>query len=141
MFILFFFIFQARGYEFQPNMWVIAVPFLLLMISMMGFGVGLICSSLTIKYRDLNVMLSWGMNFLMYASPIIYPISNLEGIWQKIIFINPLAGVIETFRYAFFGVGTVPAWSLVWSAVVTVGVLLTGLVLFNKVEKTFIDTI
>lgn len=141
MFILFFFIFQARGYEFHPNMWVIAVPFLLFMISMLGFGIGLICSSLTIKYRDLNVMMGFGMNLLMYASPIIYPVSNLEGIWQKLIFINPLTSVIGMVRYAFFGVGTIPAWSLIWSAGLTVVVLLTGLVLFNKVEKTFIDTI
>lgn len=141
MFILFFFIFQARGYEFQPNLWIVAVPFLLLMTSMMGFGLGLIFSSLTIKYRDLNVMLGFGMNLLMYASPIIYPVSNLDGIWSKLIYMNPLAGVIDTLRYAFFGVGVVPVWSLVWGAVLTASVLTTGLVLFNRVEKTFIDTI
>lgn len=141
MFLLFFFIFQTRGYEFQTNAWIVAVPFLLLLISFMGFGIGLIFSSLTIKYRDLNVMLGFGMNLLMYASPIIYPVSNLEGIWQKLIFINPLAGVIETMRYAFFGVGTVHIGSLIWCMVLTVILLLSGLVLFNKVEKNFIDTI
>lgn len=141
MFILFYFIFMANGHVFQPNLWIIAVPFLLLMVALMGFGVGLICSSLTIKYKDLNVLLSFGMNFLMYASPIIYPISNLEGILKKVIYINPLAGVIETLRYAFFGVGTVSVLTLLWSAVVTAILLISGLVLFNKVEKTFIDTI
>lgn len=141
MFILFFFLFQANGYEFQPNLWIIAVPFLLLVISFMGFGIGLIFSSLTIKYRDLNVMLGFGMNLLMYASPIIYPVSNLEGIWRQLIFINPIAGVIETLRHAFFGVGTVPVASLIWCVVLTAVLLTTGLVLFNRVEKTFIDTI
>lgn len=141
MFILFFFIFQARGYEFSPNAWVITTPFLLLMVSVMGFGIGLIFSSLTIKYRDLNVMLGFGMNLLMYGSPIIYPLSNLKGIWRNIALLNPVAGVIETFRYAFFGVGTLPLWSLLWGVVLTSVLLLTGLALFNKVEKTFIDTI
>lgn len=141
MFILFFFIFQARGYVFEANAWVFATPFLLLMLSAMGFGIGLIFSSLTIKYRDLNVMLGFGMNLLMYASPIIYPTSNLEGIWRKLILINPVAGVIETFRYAFFGVGAVPIWSLLWGLCLTVVLLTVGLVLFNRVEKTFIDTV
>ena len=141
MFILFFFLFQFQGHEFAANIWICAIPFLLLMMAGMGFGIGLIFSSLTIKYRDFNVMLGFGMNLLMYASPIIYPTSNLEGIWRELILINPVAGVIETFRYAFFGVGEVPVWSLIWGFVLTIVLLTVGLVLFNKVEKTFIDTV
>lgn len=141
MFILFFFIFQIRGYELKPNIWVLTVPFLLLMVSVMGVGIGLIFSSLTIKYKDLHVFLGFSMNLLMYASPIIYPVSNLEGIWRKLIFINPIAGVIESMRYAFFGVGAIHGWSLVWGAALTILLFMTGLVLFNRVEKTFIDTI
>lgn len=141
MFILFFFLFQFQGHEFAANAWVCLIPFLLLIMAGMGFGIGLIFSSLTIKYRDFNVMLGFGMNLLMYASPIIYPTSNLEGIWRELILINPVAGVIETFRYAFFGVGEVPVWSLIWGFVLTIVLLTVGLVLFNKVEKTFIDTV
>lgn len=141
MFILFFFLFQLQGHEFAANAWVCVIPFLLLMMAGMGFGIGLIFSSLTIKYRDFNVMLGFGMNLLMYASPIIYPTSNLEGIWRELILINPVAGVIETFRYAFFGVGAVPIGSLIWGFVLMVVLLTVGLVLFNRVEKTFIDTV
>lgn len=141
MFILFFFVFQARGNSLDANLWVVATPFLLLMISLLGFGIGLIFSSLTIKYKDLNVWLGFGMKLLMYASPIIYPLSNLNGVWRQIALINPIAGVVEIFRYAFFSVGSVPFGSLIWSIVLTIVLLFTGLILFNKVEKTFIDTI
>lgn len=141
MFIIFFFVFQFRGYTFNPNLWLIAVPFVLLMISATGFGIGLIFSSLTIKYRDLNVFLGVGMNLLMYASPVIYPLSKLTAPWNRLVLINPAAGVIETFRYAFFSVGNVPIASLIWGVILMVIILTTGLVLFNKVEKTFVDTI
>lgn len=141
MFVIFYGIFQLRGFTFHSNAWIAVIPLLLLMISVLGFGIGLIFSSLTIKYRDLNVMLGVGMNLLMYAAPVIYPLSKLQGIWRSLALINPVAGVIETVRYAFFGVGSVPAASLLWGVVLTTIVIFSGLVLFNKVEKTFIDTI
>ena len=89
----------------------------------------------------MNVFLGVGMNLLMYAAPVIYPLSKLQGIWRSLALINPVAGVIETVRYAFFGVGSVPAASLIWGVILTSAVILSGLILFNKVEKTFIDTI
>ena len=141
MFIIFFFIFQFRGYTFEPNLWLLAVPFVLLMISAAGFGIGLICSSLTIKYRDLNVFLGFGMKLLMYVTPVIYPLSKLTYPWDQIMLINPVACAIEVFRYSFFSVGTIPIWSLIWSMVLTLALCMIGLILFNKVEKTFIDTI
>ena len=141
MFVIFYGIFQLRGFTFHSNAWVAVIPLLLLMISVLGFGIGLIFSSLTIKYRDLNVMLGVGMNLLMYAAPVIYPLSKLQGIWRSLALINPVAGVIETVRYAFFGVGSVPAASLLWGVVLTTIVIFSGLVLFNRVEKTFIDII
>lgn len=141
MFILFYFIFQARGYQFQPTPWLWAIPFLLIMVLVLGAAIGLIFSSLTVKYRDLNVMLGVGMNLLMYASPVIYPLSNINGIWQKVALINPVTGVIEVFRHAFFGIGIVSVPSLIWGVILTVVLLIIGLVLFNRVEKTFIDTV
>ena len=83
MFVIFYGIFQLRGFTFHSNAWVAVIPLLLLMISVLGFGIGLIFSSLTIKYRDLNVMLGVGMNLLMYAAPVIYPLSKLQGIWKS----------------------------------------------------------
>ena len=139
--MIFYGIFQLRGFTFHANVWVCVIPFLLLMISVLGFGIGLFFSSLTIKYRDLNVFLGVGMNLLMYAAPVIYPLSKLQGIWRSLALINPVAGVIETVRYAFFGVGSVPVASLIWGVILTSAVILSGLILFNKVEKTFIDTI
>ena len=104
-------------------------------------GIGLIFSSLTVKYRDLNVVLGFGMNLLMYASPVIYPLSNLSEGWQKLALCNPATAVIEVFRYGFFGIGRVSIPALIWAVILTVIVFVTGLVLFNRVEKTFIDTI
>lgn len=141
LFVVFYFIFQARGMEFHPTPWVIAVPFLLVMLVILGSGIGLIFSSLTVKYRDLNVMLGFGMNLLMYASPVIYPLSNLSEGWQNLALCNPATAVIEVFRYGFFGIGRVSIPALLWGVVLTVILFVTGLVLFNRVEKTFIDTI
>lgn len=141
LFVVFYFIFQARGMEFNPTAWVIAVPFLLILLVVLGAGIGLIFSSLTVKYRDLNVMLGFGMKLLMYASPVIYPLSNLSEGWQKVALFNPAAAVIEVFRYGFFGIGRISVPALVWALALTVIIYLTGLVLFNRVEKTFIDTI
>lgn len=141
IFIVIYLFFLFRGYIYHPSLWLIAVPFLLLMIGFLGVGIGLIVSSLTIKYRDLNVILSFALNLLMYASPVIYPISNLKGIWRSIALLNPIATVIETVRYAFFGVGVISVTSILLSMVITFLLLFIGVILFNKVEKTFIDTV
>lgn len=141
LFILFLFVYRARGFAIESNAWVLITPFLLIMLGVMGLGIGLIASSLTVKYRDLNVLLGFAMNLLMYATPVIYPLSSLTGGWRSFALVNPVAPVIEAVRYAFFGTGIFSVPGLIWSVIFAGIVSLIGLLLFNKVEKNFIDTI
>lgn len=132
--------------------WQIALlPILILIMAALGLGFGLIISSLTTKYRDLRFLIQFGIQLAMYASPIVYPLAK-AGKYEWILALNPMTSVIETFKYGFFGgfVNGDPSqdpiaifeWSyLGYSAVFSVIVLMLGLVLFNKVEKSFMDTI
>ena len=104
-------------------------------------GFGIIISSLTTKYRDLAVLVTFGVQLWMYATPIVYPISQIPAKWQSIMLLNPMAPIVETFRYAFLGSGTIPWFYLGISVVTTLVVLFIGIILFNKVQKTFMDTI
>ncbi len=141
LFIILYIVFYLRGFHFYPNWWLLSIPLLLLSLSAMGVGLGLILSALTVKYRDFNIMLSFGLNLFMYLSPVIFPVSSLPGIWKNIAMINPVAAVIETLRYAFFGMGIISIPSMLFCIVTTIIILFIGVVLFNKVEKTFIDTV
>lgn len=118
------------------------IPVLVIMMAMMGLGLGIIISSMTTKYRDLNVLLGFGVQLLMYATPIAYPLSFLKSkSYASWIQWNPLTPIVEAFRYALFGQGTLNAGSLVYSLIFIVITLFIGLLMFNKVEKTFMDTV
>lgn len=125
----------------HPLRWVL-IPAVLLLMGMMGLGWGILISSLTTKYRDLSVLVGFGMNLWMYATPVVYPLSELgEGPLRKLILLNPAAAPVELFRYALLGVGTVPLASLAISVVFAIVVLLAGIIVFNRVERTFMDTV
>ena len=107
----------------------------------MGLGFGVIISSLTTKYRDLQVLVAFGVQLWMYATPVIYPLSTMSAKYRWLIVANPMSAVVETFRYAFFGTGTFSWVYLGYSAGFTVVLLLAGMALFNRVERTFMDTV
>lgn len=130
-----------RGADIQPNIWVMATPLLLLMMASLGFGLGIIVSAMTTRYRDLTVLVGFGVTLLMYASPIIYPISTLPEKWQFWAGLNPIAPIIEMFRFAYLGSGSVNIAMLGISFLVISGILLIGIIMFNKVERTFMDTV
>lgn len=118
------------------------IPVLVLMMAMMGLGLGIIISSMTTKYRDLNVLLGFGVQLLMYATPVAYPMSFLRSkSYASWIQWNPLSPIVEAFRYALFGQGTLETVHLLYSFSFIVIVLFIGLLMFNKVEKTFMDTV
>ena len=118
------------------------LPVLVLMMAALGLGLGIIVSSLTTKYRDLSVLLGFGVQLLMYATPIAYPLSFLQTkSYAAWIQWNPLTPIVEAFRFALLGSGTLPAGSLLYSAAFITIVLFLGLLMFNKVEKTFMDTV
>jgi lipopolysaccharide transport system permease protein len=125
----------------QPNVWVLATPFLLLLMAGFSLGVGMIFSALTTKYKDLVFLLSFGIQLLMYATPVVYSISSIPEKYKWILIANPLTGIFECFRYGFLGSGSFEPSSLVLSAVFTAVILAVGVVIFNKVEKSFMDTV
>lgn len=133
--------YALRGRAVAPNSWVLATPLLLALTAAFGLGIGVIVSSLTTRYRDLAVLVGFGLQLYMYATPVIYPLSALSEKSRFYAALNPLAPVVETFRYAFLGTGGGPSWMLGYSAAVVAVVLLLGLVLFNRVERTFMDTV
>lgn len=127
----------------HPN-WVawLAVPVVLLQLGILGLGTGIIVSSLTTKYRDLAILVTFGVQLWMYATPIVYPLSQLgDGLIRTILMINPVTMPVELFRYAVLGSGAVEPlfWLLSW--VVTILIAMVGILLFNNIEKTFMDTV
>jgi lipopolysaccharide transport system permease protein len=107
----------------------------------MGLGFGIIVSSLTTRYRDLRYLVGFGVQLWMYATPVIYPISSVPERYQIIIQANPLTSVVEAFRFAYLGSGSIQPLNLLYSLAFTVVALLIGVLLFNRVEATFMDTV
>lgn len=140
-FLCFLGYFIWQGSDIQPNTWVFATPLLLMMMAALGLGLGVIISALTTRYRDLVVLVGFGVQLLMYVSPIIYPLSTLPEQWRFWAGLNPIAPIVELFRYAFLGSGTIDITMLGISFLVISGILFIGIVLFNKVERTFMDTV
>lgn len=116
-------------------------PVLIMMMGFLGLGLGLIFSALTTKYRDLRFLLTFGVQLLMYATPIVYPLSLANEKIRWAIVANPFTAIIETFRFGFLGAGAFNATYFTYSAVATLIILFTGILIFNKVEKNFMDTV
>ncbi|ROI09373.1 ABC transporter permease [Chryseobacterium sp. H3056] len=125
----------------QPNAWMLLTPVLILMMAMFALGLGMIFSSLTTKYKDLTFLLTFGIQLFMYITPVVYPISALPEKFRFLVYFNPLSPVFECFRYAFLGAGSFDPMALVWSGILIAGLLVLGTVIFNKVEKSFMDTV
>lgn len=126
-----------------PNWWAFSlIPLILIHLGIMGMGFGVIISSLTTKYRDLTILVGFGVSLWMYATPVVYPLSQVgEGVIKTILMINPVTAPIELFRYAALGKGNIDYVYLGISWIVTIVVAVCGIMLFNKVERTFMDTV
>jgi lipopolysaccharide transport system permease protein len=134
--------FSFKGFPVNITVYWLLVPALLVLFASMALGIGIIVSSLTTKYRDFGVLVNFSMQLLMYATPIVYPISFLEtkGVaWA--IQLNPLSALVEAFRFCLLGKGTFTMEGLLFSFSFAIVILFLGLVLFNRVEKTFMDTV
>lgn len=134
--------FLMQGYNLHFVIESVLLPFVILLTALFGLGCGLIISALTVKYRDLNNLVAFGMQLWMYATPVIYPVSIAGD--RKLAFIlklNPLQGIFTDFRYMITGMGEMDWLGLCYSALVTILVLFIGIVVFNKQERTFMDTI
>ncbi len=141
IFLLFGAYFMLAGADIHPNGWILILPLLALIMALMGLGFGIIISSLTTKYRDLQQLVGFGVQLLMYATPVIYPFSTIQGNWRWLILANPMTPIVEIFRLAFLGVSAIDPVSLLYSAVFTAVVFLAGALIFNHVETTFMDTV
>jgi lipopolysaccharide transport system permease protein len=141
LFLCFMAFFWMRGASFHPNALVLLTPVLVLIMAALGLGLGIIVSSLTIRYRDLQVFITFAVQLLMYATPVIYPSTMIPEKYRWIVLANPMSSLVETFRYAYLGSGTFSPLNLACSGGVTLVILAVGVVLFNHVERTFMDTV
>ena len=138
---IYIYYFYFTSETFQPNYVVLIIPFLIFIISMFGLGLGVLITSMTTKYRDLKFLIQFGVQLLMYSSPIIYPITSLNGDLKTVILLNPVSSIIETFKYAFFGVGEFSLFWLAYSTIFILILLFISIFIFNRMEKNFMDTI
>ena len=130
------------GTNIVPTIWMLAIPFLVLQLALLGMGCGIIVSALTTKYRDLAMLVSFAVQLWQYATPVAYGLVLVNGrSWEWLYMLNPVTPIITAFRYAVFGSGyfDLAYYGISW--IITLAVLLIGIIIFNKVEKTFMDTV
>jgi len=132
----------TKQYTINIGWHTLLLPGILFIMAALGLGLGIIISSLTTKYRDLNVLITFGVQLLMYVTPVVYPLSFLEkSRYKNFIEWNPLSALVEGFRYSVFGEGSFNIFFFIYSIVFTLVALLIGVLLFGKVERTFMDTV
>lgn len=141
LFLLMMLYFYATGSSFHVTYAIVFFPLLVLLMAMLGLGLGLIITALTTRYRDLSFLVAFGVQLLMYGTPIVYPLSFASEKYKTLIQLNPMTSIVEVFRYAFLGQGSFTTWGIWYSVTITVIILFSGILIFNKAEKNFVDTI
>ena len=129
------------GGQFHITWAVTLFPLLVVLMALLGLGIGLIITAMTTKYRDLSFLVQFGVQLLMYLTTVIYPLSAAPEKYRQWLELNPMTSIIETFRLGFLGQGTVTSWGVAYSILVTLIILATGVIIFNRTEKTFVDTV
>lgn len=140
LFLIFWIYYWSQGVV-EPNIWMLALPYFVLLCSVIAMGLGLIFSSLTTKYKDVSMLLGFSVQLWMYATPVIYPSSIMPASVRVYLDFNPMIGIFEGFKYAFLGKGNFDASMLIYPSVFAVVILALGVLIFNKVEKSFMDTV
>ena len=144
VFIIVYIYYMSIGASIAPNKYAFLLPVLIVILASLSLGFGVIISSMTTKYRDLKFLMSFAIQLLMYGTPIIYPLSIMKENYKEYLWViqaNPLTAVIETFKYGFLGHGTFTWFSLGYSAMFSGIILIIGIYIFNKVERSFMDVI
>lgn len=141
LFLCFLIYFCVKGAEIAPGPLVMALPLMLIQMALLGLGCGMIVSSMTTKYRDLSLLVTFGVQLWMYATPVVYPMSQIPENYRALFALNPMAALTELFRLAFLGAGSFNGAYLGTSLTVTAILFFCGLCLFSRVEKTFMDTV
>jgi lipopolysaccharide transport system permease protein len=144
IFVIVYIWLALKGAHIVPNAYALLFPVLVLILAGLGLGFGIIISSMTTKYRDLKFLLAFAVQLWMYATPIIYPLSVMQGKNEKFLWLiqaNPLTAVMETFKYGFLGKGTFSWFALGYSFMFAVIVMVAGILIFNRVERSFMDVV
>ena len=127
--------------QIAPNWFILLTPIIIVLMALIAMGIGLILSSMTTKYKDLTQLITFGVSLLMYATPVIYPSSSVPQNYAWIINLNPLVGLFDYMRFAYLGIGQFTIQSLLYPSVFSVVILFLGIIVFNKTQKTFMDTV
>lgn len=134
-------IYWAMGANIAPNICVFLIPIFVIQTAVLGLGMGIIISSLTTKYRDLSILVTFGVQLWMYITPVVYPLTQMSEKWQHVLLLNPMASIVNNLRYALLGCGNAEWGYWFVSIAETMVVLFVGVILFNHVEKSFMDTV
>lgn len=137
--VYFYYLFSTTS--IQPNITLLLLPVYILVIAVMALSFGLIISAMTTKYRDLTFLIQFGVQLWMYITPVIYPVSQIPEKYRGLIMLNPVSPIVEAFKYSFTGSGTFSIMALLYSTVFAIVFFLIGLAIFNRTEKTFMDTV
>ena len=141
IFVFFYFYYLKMGANFTPTANILFLPLVIIQMAILGLGFGILISSLTSKYRDLTFVMTFFVQIWMFATPIVYPLSAVPEKYKLLYSLNPMTSVVEIFREAFFGVSSIEPYQIFVSLFITLFILFFGLIFFNKIEKTFIDTV
>jgi lipopolysaccharide transport system permease protein len=133
--------YSFSGYSVQINSFIFYIPLLIINLALLGLGFGIIFSALTTKYRDLSNLLAVGVQLWMYITPVIYPFSSVPQKYRIFVYINPVAPLVDAFKYGLIGAGEFNPERLLFSVVFTMILLFIGVVLFNRTEQNFMDTV
>ncbi len=141
LFLSFYFYFFFKGSNLKPSMWILCFPILVLQMGFLALGVGILISSMTTKYKDLRFAMGFLTQLWMYASPIVYPLTQVPERFRGLYILNPMVAVIESFRFIFLGSGSIRLYEILISWSLTLVILFWGILLFSRIEKTFMDTV
>lgn len=141
LFILIYMYYLISGVKVGNSWIIILFPLIVLWLSLLSCGLGMIISAITTKYRDLAMALDFLLSLVMYATPVVYPLSEVTGKYKFLLYLNPISAPVELFRYCFFRVCSIPFWSCCVSIGVTILVCILGVIMFNRNERTFVDVI
>jgi lipopolysaccharide transport system permease protein len=141
LFLGFYFYFMMKGTAISPTLWIVGLPVLLLQMALLSFGLGILLSSMTTKYKDLRFAMAFIIQLWMYATPVVYPLSQVPEWLLPYYILNPMVALVESFRYMFLGTSVIQ-WSQIGiSWLITLLILFCGVILFSRIEKTFMDTV
>jgi lipopolysaccharide transport system permease protein len=141
IFLCFLLYYWYQGADVSPTFMIFTLPLILLQMSVLGLGMGVLISSLVTKYRDLTFVMTFAVQIWMYLTPVVYPLTQVPEQYRNLYVLNPMVSIVESFRGAFLGVSSIETHHILISMLVTITIFIVGVILFSRIEKTFMDTV